>query len=96
MDDTMQEFVSWLKTDLTHFAALVEVGSVATDDPKQDGYSDNDLQIVVYKDVTSEMLAVRNWLQQHPLGDNYLLSPRVYEEFIVGETLNDISLKFIS
>ncbi|HPD99337.1 MAG TPA: hypothetical protein PKV52_03640 [Candidatus Saccharibacteria bacterium] len=54
------------------------------------------MQIVVYKDITSEMLAVRNWLQQHPLGDNYLLSPRVYEEFIVGETLNDISLKFIS
>ena len=40
MDDTMQEFVSWLKTDLTQFAALVEEGSVATDDPKQDGYSD--------------------------------------------------------
>lgn len=42
------------------------------------------------------MLAVRNWLQQHPLGDNYLLSPRVYEEFIVGDTLNDLSLKFRS
>lgn len=96
MDARLQSFIDWLECDLTHFAALVTEGSVATADPIQPGFSDNDLQVVVYADIATEMNAVRNWLQEHPLGDTYLVSPRLYSEYIVGDTLNDISLKFRS
>ncbi|MCA9350937.1 hypothetical protein KC874_04580 [Candidatus Saccharibacteria bacterium] len=94
MDKKLQDFINWLESDLTHFAALVEEGSVATDDPKQDGYSDHDLQFVVYKDVKNEMYAVRNWLEQNPLGNKYLLGPRLFDDYLVGDSLNDLSLKF--
>ncbi len=96
MDKKLQDLIKWLESDLNHFAALVEEGSVATNDPKQDGYSDHDLNIVVYKDVKNEMYAVSNWLEQHPLGNKYLLGPRLFEDYLVGDTLNDLSLKFRS
>lgn len=94
MNSKLAIFSEWLQANLTHFAALVEEGSVATDDPYQAGYSDNDLQVVVYDDLKNEMLAVREWLAQNPLGDTYLVSPRLYSEYIVGDSLNDLSLKF--
>lgn len=94
MDAKLLALIYWLETDLTHFASLVTEGSVATDDPIQPGFSDNDLQIIVYADASNEMVAVRDWLLQYPLGDTYLVSMRVYNKYIHGDTLNDISLKF--
>lgn len=94
MDNRLQYFIDWLQNNVTHFAALVTEGSVATNDPIQPGYSDNDLQIVVYDDVMHEMQAVKEWLTANPLGDTYLLSPRLYSEYIHGDSLNDLSLKF--
>ncbi len=96
MDNRLQYFIDWLQNNVTHFAALVTEGSVATNDPIQPGYSDNDLQIVVYDDVMHEMQAVKEWLTANPLGDTYLLSPRLYSEYIHGDSLNDLSLKFRS
>ncbi len=96
MQNRFKEFQAWLETDLTHFVALVEEGSTVAGDSIQPGFSDHDLTIVVSQDVESEMQAVFNWLKQHPFDDTYLFGPRLAHEFLAGDSLNDISLKFRS
>jgi hypothetical protein len=92
--DKSQGFIDWLRKDLTHFVALIEEGSAAVGDPWQQGFSDHDLQLIVSKDVNSEMKAVFAYLREYPLGNECLVSMRLTEEFVVGDTINDISLKF--
>jgi hypothetical protein len=96
MSDELVQFVSWLQTDLTHFVAIVEEGSWVTGDPWQKGFSDHDLNVVVRTDIQSEMRAVYNYLEAHPLGNEYLTGLRLADEFAVGDSLNDLSFKFRS
>lgn len=86
----------WLQTDLTHFVAIAEEGSVVVGDPWQEGFSDHDLTIIVSQDVQSEMKAVYSFLAEHPLGNEYLVGLRIADEFARGDSLNDISMKFRS
>ncbi|MGI9027422.1 MAG: hypothetical protein ACR2FM_01070 [Candidatus Saccharimonadales bacterium] len=89
-------FTDWLQTDLTHFVAIAEEGSVVAGDPWQDGYSDHDLTIIVSQDVQSEMKAIYSFLAKYPLGNEYLVGLRIADEFAGGDSLNDISMKFRS
>lgn len=92
----MEEFVQWLESDLTNFVSLIEEGSTVTGDPWQEGFSDYDITIVVSHDEDSEMEAVYKWLSQNPFPDLYLFGPRLAHEFVEGNSINDISLKFRS
>jgi len=96
MQDNTNKFITWLESDLTHFVALVEEGSTVSGDPIQKGFSDHDLTIVVREDVENEMKAVYNWLLKNPFDDTYLFGPRLEKEFLIGNTINDLSLKFRS
>lgn len=96
MSTELEKFVAWLQSDLPHFVALVEEGSAVTGDPWQEGLSDHDLQIVVATDKQAALEAVSGYLQQHPLGNEYLAGVRLQSDYIVGDTLNDLSLKFRS
>lgn len=96
MEDRFKEFQAWLQSDLTHFVALVEEGSTVEGDPIQPGFSDHDITIVVSQDIGNEMQAVFRWLEKHPFDDTYLFGPRLAHEFLLGDSLNDISLKFRS
>lgn len=96
MEQNRKDFIRWLEHDLTHFVALIEEGSTATKDPFQKGFSDHDITIVVRSDVKSEMRAVYTWLEQCPFNDTYLFGPRLLDSFLLGDSLNDLSLKFRS
>ena len=97
MEDELKVLTGWLERDLTHFVALVVEGSLATGDPWQEGYSDCDLHVVVAQDIDSEIRAIYNWLEENPLGDKYLVTPRLINEYLVGDnTIHDLSLKFRS
>ena len=96
MQKELQTFISWLKKDLTHFVALIEEGSVAAGDPWQEGVSDHDLQVVITSSKDSEAKAIYSFLEKNPLGNEYLVTIRTIEEFVQGDSLNDISLKFRS
>jgi len=94
MSNELQNLIAWLQSDLTHFVAIVEEGSVVTGDPYQEGFSDHDLNIIVAADIKSEMRAVYDYLEAHPLGNEYLVGFRLAKEFATGDSLNDLSLKF--
>ena len=96
MQKELQLFVEWLQKDLTHFVALVEEGSVAAGDPWQSGVSDHDLQVIVSDSKHTESKAIYDFLEKNPLGDEYLVTVRLVEDFLKGDSLNDISLKFRS
>jgi len=90
----MKRFTRWLESDLTHFVSLIEEGSNVAGDPWQEGFSDHDVTIVVSNDQEMEMAAVFEWLQENPFDDSFLFGPRLAHEFVHGDSLNDISLKF--
>ena len=46
------------------------------------------------RDVDTEMTATFIFLEKHELGNEYLLGFRLTNEFAVGDSLNDISMKF--
>jgi len=94
MKDKMNHFISWLESDLTHFVSLVEEGSTVTGDPWQEGFSDHDITIIISQDIDAEMAAVSNWLKHNHFDNSYLFGPRLMHEFIHGNSLNDISMKF--
>lgn len=94
MSDKLQQFLAWLQSDLTHFVAIVEEGSVVAGDPWQEGFSDHDLNVIVALDIKSEAKAVYNYLEVHPLGNEYLVGLRLANEFVTGDGLHDLSLKF--
>lgn len=96
MQKELQVFIEWLKNDLTHFVALVEEGSVASGDPWQEGMSDHDLQVIVTSSKKTESQAIYEFLEKNPLGNEYLVTVRLAEEYAKGDSLNDISLKFRS
>lgn len=96
MNKELMLFTQWLQNDLTHFVALVEEGSVAAGDPWQQGVSDHDLQVIVNESPITESKAIYDFLENHPLGDEYLVTVRLAEDYANGESLNDISLKFRS
>jgi hypothetical protein len=96
MENQMDGFIKWLESDLTHFVTLVEEGSTVTGDPIQEGFSDHDITIVVSGDIGNEMRAVYFWLEKNPFDNTYLFGPRLADEFLIGDTLNDLSLKFRS
>lgn len=92
----LQPFLEWLKSELLGFVAVIEEGSVAAGDPYQEGFSDHDLNVVVDTDTDKAVIAMSNYLEKNPLGNTYLISPRLYSQFLQGDTLNDLSLKFRS
>lgn len=94
MSDELRRFVTWLRSDLSSFVAIVEEGSVVAGDPWQEGFSDHDLNIIVKTDIKPAMHTVYSYLADHPLGDDYLVGLRLAHEFAVGDSLNDLSLKF--
>ena len=96
MQKELQTFVDWLGEDLTHFVALVEEGSVAAGDPWQEGVSDHDLHVIVADSKDTESKAIYDFLEQNPLGNEYLVTVRLADDFSKGDSLNDISLKFRS
>src|SRR5581483_6141867 len=91
-----QRFIKWLENDLDNFVSLVEEGSVAVGDPFQPGFSDHDLNVIVSKNKDQAVKDMSVYLTSNPLGNTYLVSPRLYSAFITGDTLNDLSLKFRS
>jgi hypothetical protein len=96
MQKELQTFTNWLEKDLTHFVALVEEGSVAAGDPWQEGFSDHDLQVIVTSSKDTESKAIYNFLEKNPLGNEYLVTVRLADDYSHGDSLNDISLKFRS
>lgn len=94
MQNELQTFIKWLNADLTHFVALVEEGSVAAGDPWQGGVSDHDLQVIVRSSKHTESQAIYTFLEKYPLGNEYLVTVRLADEYAKGDSLNDISLKF--
>ena len=91
----IDKLIHWLESELTHFVSLVEEGSVAAGDPWQEGFSDHDLQIIVSQDETQETQAIREYLNLNMLGNEYLVTVRLLENYLKGQdSLNDISLKF--
>lgn len=94
MSEELKKFIAWLESDLTHFVSIVEEGSVVAGDPWQEGFSDHDLNVIVSQDTQSESQAIFNFLSDNPLGNEYLVGVRLAEEFLKGDSLNDISLKF--
>ncbi len=96
MQEIPDEFIGWLQRDLTHFVSLVEEGSCATGDPIQKGYTDCDLTIVVRHDVPNEMRAVYARLAKSRIENAYRFGVRHLDEFLCGDALNDLSLKYRS
>lgn len=94
--EELHHFITWCTQDLTHFVALVEEGSTVTNEPFQPGFSDFDITIVVQADVEHEMAAVYQFLERYPVPDTFLFGPRLTNDFLQGDTLNDLSLKFRS
>ena len=92
--ENLNLFISWLQSDLTHFIAIAEEGSVVSGDPWQDGFSDHDLTIIVSQDIDSEMKATYAFLEEYPLGNEFLVGFQLAHEFTKGNSLNDISMKF--
>lgn len=79
------------------FVSLVEEGSVAAGDPWQEGYSDHDIHVVTEEDYPTDVLAVRQALMEHPLGDNYFVTHHRLADFVrEGRTLNDLSVQYRS
>ena len=74
--ENLNLFISWLRSDLTHFIAIAEEGSVVSGDPWQDGFSDHDFTTIVSQDIDSEMKATYAFLEEHPLGNEFLVSFR--------------------
>lgn len=96
MQKELHRFISWLEKDLTHFVALVEEGSVAAGDPWQEGVSDHDLQVVIANSKDTESKAIYDFLERNPLGNEYLITVRLAGDYVQGDSLNDLSLKFRS
>lgn len=94
MSDELKKFIAWLEADLIYFVSIAEEGSAVAGDPWQEGFSDHDLSVIVASDVTTESQAIYNFLNENPLGNEYLVGIRLAEEFAKGDSLNDISLKF--
>lgn len=96
MQKELRTFIDWLEKDLTYFVALIEEGSVAAGDPWQQGVSDHDLQVIVANSKEAESKAIYDFLEKHHLGDEYLVTVHLAEDYTQGDSLNDISLKFRS
>jgi len=94
MSENLNNLINWLETNVSDYVAILEEGSTATGDPIQPGFSDHDITIILKNENSSTIQSISDWLEKNPFDDSYLFSTRIDEEFLLGSSLNDISMKF--
>lgn len=96
MLDNLGKFIEWLQAELPSFVAILEEGSTVTGDPIQPEFSDHDITIILERNNQNDIQAIYDWLERNPFDNSYLFSIRVAREFLFGDSLNDLSMKFRS
>jgi hypothetical protein len=94
---TQFESFSDKAANLPGFVALVDEGSHATGDVWLPGFSDRDIHVVTRNSKSSgsvDKLAII--LDESMLGDEYFITHHDESDFLYGDSLNDLSLKFRS